>query len=119
MDRTNTLNSPAGAAPSAPQPGYGRGNVPFAPGIMSGNLGQQTNPQQLARATAPQRQMAQPGMPPSAAPPGQGTPPGGPPGMGGMAGPVINPQVMIEFLNAYMNALMQAVQKQDTNFGLY
>lgn len=114
MDQTRTLSG--SGAPPAGKPGMGAGNVPFAPGVMSGQLGQATNPQQLARATAPQPGSAMPGSPPSPSGPGQPPAPGG----GPMGGGIINPQVYFQVMNAWMESLIKATESPgNTTFGIY
>jgi hypothetical protein len=129
-DRTRVLN---GAAPAAGKPGMGAGNVPFAPGLMSGkNLGQQTNPTPLARqAIAPPRN-ATPQTAPAPAPKGQPPAPGRqqpqgpgmtapqgidaatgtpftPPGMPGPTNPW--PQIYYNLLESWLAAIVKSAEK--------
>lgn len=99
---------PGARANPAGSPGMGSGNVPFAPGIMSGNLG--------GAGQAPlARQMSGPtvinigGQAPSAQPPGQ-VPEPAPPSPAAMAGPQMA-QFYAEFLQAYMQAMIADVSK--------
>jgi hypothetical protein len=106
MDRTQTAMTPK--APGAATPGYGAGNVPFSPGLMSGRtLGQSTNRQPLAREAAGGLTLninsAQPPEPKQPQPPGL-------PAAPMPQGPIISPEVYFRFLNAYMDALMESVE---------
>lgn len=104
---------PGGRAAAVGKPGMGRGNVPFAPGVMSGkNLGQQTNNAPLARSSSAPRQMntPQPGGRPALSP-GQGQQKAGPtaappPGNG----TVIDPAFYMQLLNQYMEALFNSAK---------
>lgn len=112
-------NAPGAKAPGASRPGMGAGNVPFAPGVMSGNLGQQTNTQPLARQVN-QPQVAPAQAPPASQPPGQ-VPPAGPQG-GGPMGPSpqpINPMFYINFLNMFWSKLQESVQNGEPIIGGY
>jgi hypothetical protein len=123
-DRTRVLNP----VPSAGKPGMGGGNVPFAPGLMSGrNLGQATNPQPLARQStgmargnppqsapppAPQGQVpaASPQPPAPPANPDAGAAPGfTPPGMMGPTNPW--PQIYMQLLDSWLKAIMASKDK--------
>lgn len=113
-----TANAPGSAkAPSAGQPGMGAGNVPHAPGMMSGNFGQQTNQQPMARQV-PQPQVAPASAPPAPQPPGQVPQPGVQPGMMGQVQP-INPQFYVSFLNMFFSKLQESVQTGQPIFGGY
>jgi hypothetical protein len=97
-------------APSAGRPGQGRGNVPFAPGVMSGNLGQQTNQAPLARQVGGARVMNPQKGPPGPAQPQSGGPGGAappPPGNGS----IIDPMFYMKLLDDYMRALFDSAQK--------
>ena len=111
MNQTRIINPGPGAAPNAPRPGSGAGNVPFAPGVMSGNLGQSANPVPLARQSGPPAP-PQTGSAPSPAPPGQPGMPGMPP----MPAPMMQPQnpwpiIWSQLLDAYLTALMESTKK--------
>src|SRR5215470_12544322 len=70
-----------GGVPRAGMPGRGVGNVPFAPGMVSGSLGP---PPPTQGAPGPPMPPGPPG--PGSPPPAPGSPPGGPqpnPAMGG------------------------------------
>jgi hypothetical protein len=98
-------------SPAAPKPGTGAGNVPFAPGVMSGNYQSSLNPP-LARQM-PQAPPSQQQGPPTSAPPGQApeaAPPQMPPG-GGMGGPTPWPMIYVTLLDGYMKAIMESVSK--------
>ena len=116
MDQTRM--APGAKAPAAGRPGSGVGNVPFAKGIMSGNLG--TNqPAPLARQSPGNRVMnSQTSGPPPPAQNGQpgAVPPGGPaaPPGGTMT---INPEVYMQMMDAYFQAIMEAAEQP--SFGLY
>lgn len=105
-----TPSMAGGRANPAGSPGMGSGNVPFAPGVMSGNLGGGQPP--LARQTAGPTviNIGQQGPPPEQAP-GQ-VPQAGPqaPPQAAMAGPQMA-ELFINFLNAYMQALMNDTGK--------
>lgn len=130
---TRVLN---GAAPAAGKPGMGAGNVPFAPGLMSGrNLGQNTNPTPLARQSTNASRAATPSAPPSPAPkgpvprpspPGQalGVPPQTtapmgadaatgqpftPPGLPGPTNPW--PQIYMKVLDSWLKAILDSANK--------
>lgn len=116
MNQTRIVNPGPGAAPNAPTPGRGAGNVPFAPGIMSGkNLGQQTNPTPLARNAGPPPPPQRGTVPPSA-PPGPQMAPGGQPPMGGPMGGMMGPQnpwpqIYFQLLDVYLKALVDSTSK--------
>lgn len=114
MDNTPQM---AGARASRPgNPGSGSGNVPFAGGVMSGNLGQQNSPQ-MGRMNGPSGGgmtiNVNPAAPPPEKPPGPENAPGGPGGMGGMMPPqqMINPQAMMDVYNSFFASLVQAVKE--------
>lgn len=123
MDRMpQTGQTPGARASRAGSPGGGAGNVPFAGGLISGNLGQQTSPQ-MGRVNGPITLNINSGGPPQEKPPGRGTPPG-PQGPGGPAMtpqmPMINPQAMMDVYNAYFQALVTAVsEKKSIINGIY
>lgn len=115
-----TANAPGSAkAPGSSQAGTGAGNVPFAPGMMSGNFGQQTNQQPLARQVA-QPQVAPASGPPAPQPPGQVPQPGqqDPGGMGQQVQPV-NPMFYMNFLNMFFGKLLESVQSGQPIIGGY
>lgn len=119
MDNTPQM---AGARANRPgNPGTGAGNVPFAGGVMSGNLGQQSNPA-MGRMNGPSGGMTinvNSGPPPEK-PPGPEAAPGGPGGPGGMMPPqqpMINPQAMMDVYNAYFKSLMDAVSQGKSVIG--
>lgn len=107
MERTPSM---AGArANPAGNPGMGSGNVPFAPGVMSGNLGT-NSPAPLARQMTGSTviNIGGQGEAPSANPPGQVPQPA--PQQPSMAGPMMA-QFFAEFLQAYMASLLRDVSK--------
>jgi hypothetical protein len=110
MDNTSTMRGAKAPGPSTP--GGGSGNVPFAPGLMSGrNLGQQTNQAPLAREAGGGGGVTV-NLPPQSAPPAgpQGQPPAAAGPAGGGAGSVLTPQVYMAVLDAYMNALLESTK---------
>lgn len=103
MSFSQTPNMAGARANPAGNPGMGSGNVPFAPGVMSGQLGN-TSPSPLAR------QMSGPtviniggGETPSPNQPGQV--PQAQPQPSAMAGPQMA-EMYVQFLDAYMKALL-------------
>lgn len=96
-------------AKAAPIAGRGTGNVPFAPGMASGNFGPQGSPQQgsPARVAAP-RPPQQPQQEPT---PQAAMPPGG--AMGGMppTHPFLDPMFYFEVMDTLMQALTSAAEK--------
>lgn len=112
MDRY-TPTAPGTKAPSAPRPGTGSGNVPFAPGVISGNYGQgQPAPlaRQMPQGPPPQQgEPSGPGIPQQGGPPGMGGPP-----MGGMPQmPMVTPwpQIYVTLLDAWMKGIMDSTSK--------
>lgn len=94
-------------APSAPEPGYGRGNVPFAPGVMSGNPGTPgssselfNNMQRIATGQQARQGMSQATAIPSGQPGSDQMPQMGPP-----TGIQWTPEVQGEIMNYLMNML--------------
>lgn len=117
MDSTPQM--PGARANRAGNPGSGAGNVPFAGGVMSGKLGQQTNPS-MGRMNGPSGGLninIQSGPPPEKPPGAVPEPGGGGPMSGGPPAPVINPQAMMDVYNAYFQSLMDAVSKGKTVIG--
>jgi hypothetical protein len=102
----------------------GGGNVPFAGGVMSGNLGQQTTPG-MGRMNGPSGGVTinVGSGPPEEKPPGQPGQPGqaaaGPGGMPPMPPqqPMINPQAMMDVYNAYFASLIDAVKNGKSVIG--
>jgi hypothetical protein len=115
-----TKNAIAPRAPAAGQAGYGRGNIPFAPGMQSGRTLGQQGPPPLARQSPQSGRTLNAGPPPGPSGPlsgmQQGGPPGGPPGgqppPGGppMGMPTINPVTYVNVLDWLMEALMESTQ---------
>ena len=104
MDRTPTAMTPK--APGAATPGYGAGNVPFAPGVISGrNLGQQNTSAQTPHPQGGVTLNVNAGPPPEKGP-------GLPPTPTGPMQPqtAISPEAYFKFLDAYMGALQEAVK---------
>lgn len=107
MDKTTVM---AGAkAPGPSTPGGGSGNVPFAPGLISGrNLGQQTNQAPLARQSGGGGGTTinvQTGPPPAKPETPQSPQMQNPQGAG-----IISPQNYMAILDSYMNALLDSVE---------
>lgn len=107
-----TPQTPGARSPSAPRPGTGSGNVPFAPGVISGNYQSSLNPP-LARQMPAAPPPTQQGPPPESVPgqvPQEQPPQGPPPGMGG-GGPTPWPMIYVTLLDGYMKAIMESVSK--------
>lgn len=116
MDRgLNDLATMTGArAGGAPNPGRGTGNVPFAPGVVSGRFGPQPPAGGPQRPAPPPPQASSVQAPqPSGGPPAPGAaPPGGQPGGLGLQSPInsvtLQPQIYFELMGAIMSALIDA-----------
>ncbi len=110
MDTTNVMRGAKAPGPSSP--GGGSGNVPFAPGLMSGrNLGQQTNPTPLARSSGGGGGLTvnlnTQGPPPER----PTTTPAGPmPQQQPQQSQTLTPQFYMQVLDAYMNALLESTK---------
>jgi hypothetical protein len=88
-------------APSASQPGWGGGNVPYASGIFRGGGAPPPTPQMPSPPPGPVSQPAQPGGAPA------GAPPGAP-----MGQPQPNPMMMqAEILSTLMSAVMASIER--------
>ena len=102
-----------GGAPSAPRPGTGMGNVPYAKGMISGQFGPppgrssaQPSPPQVSAPSGEQRPggPSAPGGPPGGAP--AGPPPPGP----GQQNPYLDPMFYFDVMGSLMGALMDAAE---------
>lgn len=113
MDRgLGDLATMVGArAGGAPNPGRGTGNVPHAPGVMSGRFGPQPQPGGPQRPVPPPQASSVPTPQPSGGPP---SPAAAPPGGGGLGlqSPInsvtLQPQIYFELMGAIMSALIDA-----------
>lgn len=102
-------NAAGAKAPSAGKVSMGAGNVPFSPGVMSGDLGMGGSAP-LARQS-PQPQVVPAQAPPAASPPGQVPQAGGgPPGMQQPGMQPINPQFYMQILNLYFEKLLDSTK---------
>lgn len=121
MDKNN-MTMPGAKAPAPASPGMGRGNVPFAPGVMSGKLGMGEPP--LAREAIGAAR-ANPGPvegPPPPGPQGEAGSGGGP--GGGPMGPgigMISPQNYFNVLDALFEAIVRSTEESDGSIvtGIY
>jgi hypothetical protein len=107
MDNTQIMRGAKAPGPSTP--GGGSGNVPFAPGLMSGrNLGQQTNTAPLARQAGGGGGVTL-NINSGGPPPEQPAQTPQTPAMPQMPS-VLTPQNYMQVLDAYMNALLESVK---------
>ena len=104
MDRMQTM--PGSRSPGPATPGSGSGNIPFAPGLMSGRtLGQQAG-------TPPQTPHPQGGITLNVNSAPEAKPAAMPPTPSPMqAPPLLSPDTMLRVMDAYMNALLKSVEE--------
>lgn len=100
----------AGNSPRAGQPGPGAGNVPHAPGIMSGKY-PGISPEAHQMYSGVQSQMPQPSP---MGQPGMGTNPSTPPGAGPQQ-PAFNPMAQAQIIDYLMRIMTQRVQGGSTS----
>lgn len=101
MPQPMTMNG--AKAPAAASPGSGTGNIPFAPGIMSGNLGQQHTSAPRAGEVAGSGMTLNINQPPAAKPPVPAPAPQ-------PQAPAIDPAMMMQVYDQYFRALMESVE---------